>query len=185
MKTCLPLFVLSLFFLCPPAHGEDRADTPWQGDADAAVAFALEHNPLMDAAASQVDVSRAALTAAWGRYIPRIQFTSLITALPAMRGNPLDGFTDYDDWGPYFRVDVEGQMPLYAFGQLSALRDVARAGIDVSQAELEVAIAELTYQTRRAVLGLKLGESVMDIVLEGEKYLVRAKHRLEEEEEAD
>ena len=185
MKTCIHLGFVLFLLASPWAFGQEHPVPPWQGDEDAAVSYALEHNPLMDAASSGIDISQAAMTAAWGRYIPKLKFTSLITALPAMKGNALSGHTDYEDWGPYFRVDMTGQMPLYAFGQLSVLRDVAQAGIDVSRAEYEVAVAELSFQTRRAILGLKLGKAVMDIVQEGEKYLTRAKRRLEEEEEAD
>ncbi|NUN15719.1 MAG: TolC family protein [Myxococcales bacterium] len=150
-----------------------------------AIDRALAGHPTLRAGDADIDAMKARLLAAWGVYVPKIDFTTLFTVMPAVRGDPFNGFTDYDDWGPFVRVDVAADSPIYAFGQLEALRDAARAGIDLSRAKRAIAQAELVYQVRRAYCDLQLAEEVKAVLLDGKKYLERARKRLETMEEED
>lgn len=154
-------------------------------DVDEAIGTALSNNPIIRAADSDIEVAKAKLFREWGRYIPRITFQALFAVSPAPKGDALNGYLDFDEWGPVFRGELDGEVRLYAFGQLSALRDVADAGVEIKRAEREVVRSELRFLTQQAYYGWVFAEEAKRVIADGRKYLTRARERLEELEEDD
>jgi outer membrane protein TolC len=150
-----------------------------------AVSWALEHNPAMAAADADIEVYDAKLFQAWSAYIPRAKVKSLFTVMPGSRGDAFTGYVDFEDWGPFIRVEIEFGMPIYAFGKLEALRDLARAGIDVAKGKRRVVMAEIVYQTKRAYYTWQFTREVQAVLDDGRTYLEKAKRRLEDMEMRD
>jgi outer membrane protein TolC len=184
-------YAISVTLACL-AEGTVRADEPpptasavLRVNADEIVERAAANNPIVAASSAEVEMAEAELFRAWGRYIPRFTADAFFTWIPSARGDALNGYLDFSEWGPLVRTEVDGEVTLYAFGQLEALRDAARAGIDVAQARRKVALAELTFLARQAYFGAVYARQALDVMNEGQKYLDRAKRRLEELEETD
>ena len=57
---------------------------------------------------------------------------------PGYKGAPLNGYSDADDLGPILRGGLETGVLLTGFGQVIALKALARQGIEVSRAEVDV-----------------------------------------------
>jgi len=57
---------------------------------------------------------------------------------PGYKGAPLNGYSDGDDIGPILRGGLEAGILLTGFGQVFALKALAKQGIDVAQAEVDV-----------------------------------------------
>jgi len=150
-----------------------------------AVARALADNPLIHASNADVAGGEAVLRAEWGRYLPSLKARTLVTAIPSIRGDALNGYIDDSQWGAFFQLEADASMPLYAFGQLARLRAVARAGVDVFRADREVRRAEVAFQTRRAWWGWVFGQQVREVLREGRSYLDKARQRIEEQDEED
>ena len=152
-----------------------------------ATRIAITGNPLVNASDAEVEASRAGLRAAWGHYIPKVKVRSLLSALPELRGDAVSGYTDMDldKWGPFFRVQVTTTSPIYAFGQLSSLREEVRSQKAQAFARRTILTQELTYQVKRAMEGWRLARSLGDILEEGRGHLSKARARLEELEEED
>ena len=189
----MPLLLAALLLpsrpgLGQPAEAVPEAPPPKPPNAytlNEAVGYALAHNPILSAADGEIDQFEAKLFQAWTAYVPRFKLKSLFTVMPAARGDAFSGYVDFDDWGPFLRIEVEGGMPLYASGKLSALRDLARAGVDVAKAKRQVAVEEIIYQTKRAYYGYQFGTAVSKVIDEGKDYLEKARRRLERMEAED
>lgn len=187
----LTLISAVVFVLAPGAAGaQDAVDRP-PGPPPAvftlaqAVEHALRHNPAVVAADADIDVYEAKLLQAVTAYVPRFKLKSLLTAMPAARGDAFNGYVDTDEWGPFVRIELTGGMPIYTFGKLEALRRLANAGVDVSRGKRRVAVEELTFLTRRAFWGWQYTRELRDIIAEGKTYLDKAKRHLEEQEARD
>jgi outer membrane protein TolC len=143
------IFSIWFAFLClamgSPASAEALS-------LDELIAMAIENHPELLAADADVDVARADQSAVEGVYIPQFRLGGTLTGAPLMEGDPLQGRVHPRLAGLYFHLRVEGVMPLYASGQLSALRDASAAGVDVARAQRRVVGDEVTFQVNRAVL---------------------------------
>ena len=150
-----------------------------------AVEHALQHNPAMASADAEIDVYEAKLIQAISGYVPRFKLTTLVSAMPAVRGDAFNGYVDLDEWGPFLRIEVEGGVPIYSFGKLEALNAMAHAGIDVAQAKRRVVVEEITYQAKRAFFGWQFTRELREMIDEGKTYLDKARRRLEDMEARD
>jgi outer membrane protein TolC len=83
------------------------------------------------------------------------------------------------------RFELSGQMPIYSFGRLSILKEMANAGLGIGQAQLQMARSQLELLVVQAYFGLQLADELADLLGEGEKYLGRARSHLERLREED
>lgn len=150
-----------------------------------AVEYALHHNPAMAAQDAEIEVYEAKLVQALSGYVPRFKLTTLLSAMPAVRGDAFNGYVDRDEWGPFLRIELEGGVPIYSFGKLEALHAMANAGIDVAEAKRRVAVDEITYQAKRAFYGWQFTRELRAMIDDGKTYLDKAKKHLEEMEARD
>ena len=152
-----------------------------------AVEKATTSHPLVQAAREGLAEFEGKLTAANLSWLPKISLTGHFAATPRKWGNPEKGGTDYefDQWRPYVRTELSGVLPLYTFGKLSNLKEMARHGIDIGGAQVQVARSSVELMVVEAYLGLQLSTRMADILTEGEKYLKRARRYLEKLRDED
>ncbi|MBM4353419.1 MAG: TolC family protein [Deltaproteobacteria bacterium] len=150
-----------------------------------ALATAVARHPLMQAARENTAVFEARLKAANLSWIPTAGLKSYVSATPGKWGDALKGGTDYEDWGPYLRVELSGYIPVYTFGKLSKLREMAGAGVDVGKAQEQIARAQVERLVAQAWYALELTSRLGPILEEGERYLARARTYLEKLRDED
>ena len=152
-----------------------------------ATRLALEDNPLVEAARGGLDEFEAKYRQASLAFVPQAKLDFTATLLPKMTGNAVEHETDNSVWGPYLRTQLTLIQPIWSFGKLTHLKEMAKAGIDVGRAQVRMAEGEIRYQTAKAWYTLVFTSQVEEIIAEGEGYLEKARKRLEklEEEDAD
>lgn len=171
-----PLLLLSL-----DARGQAAPRTLQLADLQAA---AEHRSPGIRAAAQATAAAVAKLDEA--TISPFFQFTMRgATGLaPNARGVP--GFTPDSQvptdqaWGPFFSGSVQGAIPLYTFGKISAARDAARAGVTSATLAGARTRNQLRFDVRRAYYALQLALDTLQMISEGRGKLVKAVRQLQQ-----
>jgi len=151
----------------------------------AAIAKAVDTHPLIAAAREGVAEFEAKLSAAEMAWLPRLSAESYFSATPSKSGDALTGRTDYDEWGPYASLEVSAIVPVFTFGKISSLKEMAGQGLDVGAAQVQMARQSVEMMVVQAYTALQLSWRMTDILEEGEKYLKRARTYLEKLRDED
>lgn len=170
---------------------------------DECVRRAEHKSPLMRAAKESLSALKQQYEEAWWAWFPRARLRVIGAVIPPQPvGEPvldvvdsndanqatglkvLQG-PDLSDWNAGLDMQLNLDLPLYTFGKLAALRDMASSGIDIGHAAVRLARAELGFQVRRAFWGLLLSEALDEVISDGESKLRKARERLERLEEED
>ena len=154
-------------------------------DLEEATRLALQDNPLIESARGGLDGFEAKYRQAVLVWLPQANLDFAATVLPKMTGNAVEHETDNSVWGPYLRTQLGIVQPIYSFGKLTNLKEMAAAGIDVGKAQVRMAEDEIRYLVARAWYTLVFTKQVEEIIVEGEEYLEKARKRLVELEEED
>lgn len=141
--------------------------------------LATSSHPLVLAAREGLASFEARYRAAGLTWLPSAKSQALVSATPEKWGSPELGGTTYDEWGPYIRFELSGTLPLYTFGKLSHLREMAKEGLDVGRAQVQIAQSSIELMTLQAFYGRQLAGRVDSLLGDGEKYLGRARTYLE------
>lgn len=121
---------------------------------------------------------------------PFFQFTARGATGLAPDAHGVPGFTPDSQvptdqsWGPFLSGSVQGALPLYTFGKLSAARDAARAGIRGADLGAKRVRAQLRFDSRRAYFALQLALDTLQMISEGRGKLEKAIRRLQEQVES-
>ncbi|MFH1533285.1 MAG: TolC family protein [Pseudomonadota bacterium] len=150
-----------------------------------AIRLALQDNPLLEAARGGLEEFEARYRQASLAFVPQAKLDFSATMLPRITGNAVEHETDNSVWGPYLRTQFTLVQPIWSFGKLTHLKEMAEAGIDIGKAQVRMAEGEIRYQTARAWYTLVFTSQVEEIITEGEEYLEKARKRLEDLEEED
>ncbi len=145
----------------------------------------LKTHPMVKASAATLEGYQGRSDATTWIWLPKLSLKGFVSATPAKWGNPMEGGTNYDEWGPFVNMEFAAILPLYTFGKLQAVKDMARAGVEVGEAQVNIVAGQLQVTLARAYLGVQLAQSLEDIIREGEQYLVRARKYLEDLRDKD
>lgn len=144
---------------------------------------ALQRSPLIAAARLGIDQYASKLREARTAWYPKLEGSAFSTALPALKPgrDGSDTFNDYDfaNLGPLVVSSISVAQPLYTFGKISALQQLAAQGVDIARATVRVAEDEMRYQLSRAWWGLVLVDSLRDLTSDGRKLLDEQREKLE------
>ena len=170
---------------------------------DACISRAEKKSPLMRAAKEGLEALKQQYEEAWWAWFPRARLRVIGAVIPPQPvGEPvldvvdsanvseptglkvLQG-PDLSDWNAGLDMQLNIDLPLYTFGKLAALRDMASSGIDIGQAAVRLARSELGFQVKRAWWGLLLSKALDDVISDGEAKLRKARERLQRLEEED
>ncbi|MFO0678484.1 MAG: TolC family protein [Polyangiaceae bacterium] len=88
---------------------------------------------------------------AYGGVLPPLTGTAVYSGSPATALNPNFGA----GWQPFMRFEVNGVLPIYTFGKISASKDAAEAAVRVSEWDVEKARLQVRWDVRRAYYGLQ------------------------------
>jgi outer membrane protein TolC len=179
--------------VAPASGASGEGNAPVASDAaqgpawtlSTAIEKAVTSHPVVAAARAGVDEFEAKLTAAELAWLPRLSSEGYVSGTPTKEGNPLVGHTDYDQWGPYASFEMSGIMPIFTFGKISSLKDMASAGVDVGNAQVQIAQLAVETMVVQAYTSLQFAGRMTDILGEGEKYLARARKYLEKLRDED
>jgi outer membrane protein TolC len=142
---------------------------------------------MMAAARQGLTIYQEKLAEAKSGYKPKMEANVFTSALPEeIAGtpgtNPLTDF-NYLALSPLVVTSVSLAQPLWTFGKLSTLKDMAHQGIEVSRATVRVAEDELRYQMARAWWGLVLVHDLREMIEEGQKLMAEQQEKLEKQKD--
>lgn len=135
---------------------------------DECLALADRNNPNLWAARARLSFVHAQLDEA--KTMPFWQFGASANGgvLPGIGGTPI--YTQStasllspnaaQGWGPFFRVDFWGALPLYTFGKITAGKDAAAAGVRAGEWDLERVRQLARMDVRRAYFGAMLARDM-------------------------
>jgi outer membrane protein TolC len=148
---------------------------------DEAIELAVSTHPLMAAARAGLSSFEAKVKATKLAWIPTFKGRGMFSGTPAKTGNAVTGITEYgiENWGPVVRLEFSGTMPIYGFGRLGLLKDMAKLGLNVGDAQMQMARSQLEILVVQAYFGLQLSVQLEELLSEGEDYLGRARKTLE------
>ncbi len=119
------------------------------------------------------------------RISPFFQFRAKggVAWVPNAHGWPGYSSDDKDQlnrgFGPGLSGTVEGALPLWTFGKLTAAREAAHAGVHAAELTRDMTRAELRYNVRRAYFGLALALDARQMISEGQPKLEQALSQLD------
>jgi len=121
------------------------------------------------------------------KWAPTPEFRSLTTLAPVPAEADEDSvnrnFEEIGafDIGPFVRQDIDLTVPVFGFGRIGALRDLAAIGVDVAGLKEREAKLNAVFQTKRAYYTLQLSRTVSPMLEKGDG---RIEERLQEMEDA-
>lgn len=155
-----------------PAKAEGEEDRGRQFDLDNLVHRARTNRDLLDEfEAKREQAEWKKYRADWAR-VPKLE--SLTTVAPVPDNADPDrlqrnyGEISNFNIGPFVNERVDLIVPIYTFGRLKTLRELADLGIDVAELKKEEAQLNAIFQVKRAYYGLQLSRAFSPILEEGD-----------------
>jgi outer membrane protein TolC len=168
----------------PPEAARETEEPPVRNLA--ALTQAAERSyPGLRAASARIRAARAQLDEAWVSPFFQSAITAGVSIAPEVRGSPIfspDPQVPLDNpWQPILGVQIEGVIPLWTFGKLSAARDAARAGVQAAEFDHARVRAQLRHDVRRAYFALQLALDIRQMLGEGLPAIRQAAERLDQQ----
>ena len=136
----------------------------------ACIQAALNSSPDLSAAAADLAGARARLSEAKAGRYGQSQYTQVLGFVNQARGNPVfspDGRNDvFHGLGPFTRIDLDINVPLWTFGKLDAALAAAQRALESEQAHAETRRAEVILNTKQLYYGLMLTRQLSDVLHE-------------------
>jgi len=182
MKNFYVAFFFAIFS-CPTAIGHE---TQKKIGLKEAIDFALSHSPLIHASQASLEVFEAKLKQVEWLDYPHSSVRFSVSPMPAQRlaENNMP-YTDLETWGVFLFTEINGVLPLYTFGRVSALKKAMRLGVEATKAKGEVARQEVIFRIKKGFWALALASESLEVIKEGRDYLEKAKKHLESLEAED
>lgn len=147
------------------------------------VAMAQRRSPFMAAAHADLERYRSLMSRAKASRFPRFEVTGFFAPLPEKRpGTSGSNWIKDWDWtslSPLATAQLSFTQVLWTFGKIDALRDAAKAGLDVGKATTAVARMEVAYRVHQAWWGVVLARELSTIIAKGTDKLAKERVRLE------
>lgn len=182
------LLVLAVFWAWGVSRAAAQEETP---SLSICLEQAVKTHPLIQAAREDLSIFEAKYEAARLAWLPKLKLEGFLSATPekTLIDNSDVGYaqsqTDYSVWGPYAKVEFGGALPLFTFGKISNLKQMARSGLDVGKAQVQIASSTVELLVVRAYLSMRLAHRMSKVLEDGQKYLERARNHLEKLREQD
>jgi|GEM_PF-3848647 len=152
-------------------------------DLSRLVSLAEQNFPLIQEADLQIQIQQAQKLQATWAFVTPIELFAFVggptpeaySAGPYLRTeSSLRGNASLGTPGVSTGVSIRGAIPLYTFGKLSALKQMANAGVSLAQAHRYQVKNEIRAQITRAYLGVLFAESFLSLVNDSEKTINQA-----------
>lgn len=166
-----------------PAAGEP----PSTYDLADCIRAALTNSPDLSAAAADLTGAQARLDEVNAGRFGRVELTELLGVVNGAHGTVVDTVADkndlFHDLGPFTRLDVDINIPLWTFGKLAAAYEAARQGLASEQAQGAAKRAGVVLATKRLYYGLLLSRQLAgilhDMLTTMDKAVAKAQERLD------
>lgn len=180
-----------------------RAEEPVRVRLDDLLQHVRSSNPAVDIARAELQKYQALFDRAYYAWTPRLKLDSVLVPLPERRllrecvdpTSPIgevipcpgqnvqtdERITSETEIGILVRLNARLTFPIYTFGKVESAQRAARAGLEVGQAAVDYARAQLDFLVKKAWYGAQVAGSAMDILQEGRKKMREAKETIEKE----
>jgi len=154
------------------ARNASQAEAPAPYDLAACIQAALTNSPDLSAAAADLAGARARLSEAKAGRYGQSEYTQVLGFVNQARGtvlnpNPEDKKNDvFNGLGPFTRLELDINVPLWTFGKLAAALAAAQQGLESEQAHTEMRRAEVILNTKQLYYGLMLTRQLSGVLHE-------------------
>jgi outer membrane protein TolC len=144
------------------------ADASAQYDLAACIAAALSNSPDLSTAAADLASARARLAEAkagrWGRN----EYNQILGFVNEAKGDPTFSPNNKNDLfsglGPFTRIELNLNIPLWTFGKLDAALKAAQEGLASEHARTDSRRADVIFSTKQLYYGLLLARQLSGIL---------------------
>ena len=163
-----------------PISAQEGAPDPVERISWPALIEEIERtSPLMFAARAGLDTFESKLNRAQWATFPTFKLEGGAAPTPTIEGSGFSVDVDWQRWGYFYRVRLSFTQPITTFGRISALRRAAHSGVEVGQAQIELARWELRYRAAQAYYGAVLAAELRAILEEGKRWITKAEDRMD------
>lgn len=145
--------------------------------------LAERNHPTIAASRAKVAQSMAQLDEAYAAPFSQFKMTGGIGLAPTVRGNsafsPNTDVSLTSSLGMAWRAGIEGVIPFWTFGKITNLWDAAKAGVRVSEAQVEIDRDAVRLDVRKAFFGLQLARDGIYLLTDARGSVDRAIAKLE------
>ncbi len=166
-----------------PAAAQEAGESQYELEEilDRALGFA----PLVQEHEARQDHARWQQFRADRAWWPRIEAQTLLAPVPA-DADPSRIDENLDEIfalniGPFIRQTARVTVPVYTFGRISAARELAAIGVDVSELRADAAIQDHLLLARQAYYGRQLSRAFEELIEEGGGLVKDTLEQMEED----
>jgi outer membrane protein TolC len=157
-------------------------------DLPACIRAALAQSPDLVAAAAELAKARGQLRQAAAGRFGRSTYTQLFGLVNEAHGNPVFSPNDkndlFEDLGPFTRIELEINIPLWTFGKLGAALEAAQQGLESTRAAGASKRTEVVLNTKQlyysVLLTQQLSGVLHDMLDTLDKAIAKTQRRLDE-----
>ena len=175
--------------LCALAAIPAQAEEPRSLDLRALLAIAERSYPEVPVAEAEVDAARGTESLARAtRWAPRLTMTSAFGIVPGARGTIFDSpdtNRDLNNFGPFYRVRLDIQQPLFTFGALREWERAATLGVGSRRERARARRDAGRELAAEAYFGWQVATRTLSVVEEVRGHLEKHLESLEASETTD
>ena len=153
-------------------------------DLTACIQAALQNDPDLGAAAADLALARARLSRAQAGRFGQTEYTQVLGFVNEARGTPVkspDNKNDvFNGLGPFTRLELDVNIPLWTFGKLDAALRAAQQALESERARGDARRAEVILNTKQLYYGLLLSQQLSDVLHEMLDTLDKAVRKTQE-----
>ncbi len=158
---------------------------------------ALQRNPQVAVAESQIDEARGLYAFAASKAYPVLNATLLfggptpearttvVNDVNTITPASLEGDFDFGQLGVALRINGNASVPIYTFGKISSGKDAAKHVVEAAKHQAHGTKAEVVSDVTRAFWSIQLLRAFETSLADGEKTLEKVLHKVQELLEAD
>ncbi len=188
----LPLLLTALLpvLLSPQVRAEEAPDVQLETPRvhsltlNEIIRIGVEASPKLWAQRYVIEAAEAQWKQAKAGLYPRMEYLQLFGPVNQARGNQFYSPDDRTDLlnglGPFTRLELIVNQPLYTFGKIRSHKDAARQGMKAKEASLDRFRLELVKTLKELYYSLLLNEDLHRIVSDTEEQFSKAVERAEE-----
>ena len=179
-------FVLASLLQSVSLHAQ--TPSPPVYDLATCIREALANSPDLQAAAAEIAAARAQLHEAQAGRWGEAEYNQVLSAVPKAKGDILDPPAQnrnslVDGLGPFTRLDLAINIPVWTFGKLSSALEAAQRGLESQQAGGDARRAEVIFDVKQLYYGLALTQQLSavlhDMLDNMDKAVGKTKERLD------
>jgi outer membrane protein TolC len=145
-----------------------NASQPTEYDLAACIRAALSNSPDLGAAAADLAGARANLAEAKAGRWGRSEYNQILGFVNEARGNPVFSPNNknavFTGLGPFTRLELNINIPLWTFGKLDAALKAAQEGLESEHARSESRRADVVLSTKQLYYGLLLARQLSGVL---------------------